>query len=214
MAQTFKVFDPATGTYVEKQIEGMTAPAEAAQAVAEAAQPVIQAVEQAAQPVVQAVEQAAQPVVQAVQGIVQPAQAVPTIQVQPQLQQMPVMVQDPVTGQLVQQMMTVQYDAATGTYTPVTAQPQVVTDPKVLAEQQKAAEKAAREAARQAKEEEAAARRARADELREEAAERARRNDSVAGRVKNTAISTATRQIVTNITRNLTKVISGLFGKK
>ena len=66
MAQTFKVFDPATGTYVEKQIEGMTAPAEAAQAVAEAAQPVIQAVEQAAQPVVQAVQQAAEPVVQAV----------------------------------------------------------------------------------------------------------------------------------------------------
>ena len=28
------------------------------------------------------------------------------------------------------------------------------------------------------------------------------------------AISTATRQIVTNITKNLTKVISGLFGKK
>ena len=68
--------------------------------------------------------------------------------------------------------------------------------------------------AKKAKEEEAAARRARADELREEAAERARRNDSVAGRVKNTAISTATRQIVTNITKNLTKVISGLFGKK
>ena len=151
MAQTFKVFDPTTGQYVEKQIEGMTPPAEAAQAVAEAAQPVIQAVEQAAQPVVQAVEQAAQPVVQAVeqaaqpvvqavqqaaqpvvqavqqaaqpvvqavQGIVQPGQTVPTIQVQPQLQQMPVMVQDPTTGQLVQQMMTVQYDAATGTYTP------------------------------------------------------------------------------------------------
>ena len=110
--------------------------------------------------------------------------------------------------------MTVQYDAATGTYAPVQAQPQVVTDPKVLAEQQKTAEKAAREAARQAKEEEAAARRARADELREEAAERARRNDSVAGRVKNTAISTATRQIVTSLTKNLTKVISGLFGKK
>ena len=66
MAQTFKVFDPTTGQYVEKQIESMTEPAEAAQSIAEAAQPVIQAVEQAAQPVVQAVQQAAQPVVQAV----------------------------------------------------------------------------------------------------------------------------------------------------
>ena len=46
------------------------------------------------------------------------------------------------------------------------------------------------------------------------AAERARRNDSVAGRVKNTAISTATRQIVSNLTKNLTKAISGLFGGK
>ena len=71
MAQTFKVFDPTTGQYVEKQIEGMTPAAEAVQNVAEAAQPVIQAVEQAAQPVMQAVEQAAQPVVQAVQQAAQ-----------------------------------------------------------------------------------------------------------------------------------------------
>ena len=204
---TFKVYDPTTGQYVEKEVEGM---------VQEAAQPVVQAVQEAAQPVVQAVQQAAQPVVQAVQPVVQAAQpvvqavqqAVPTIQVQPQLQQMPVMVQDPATGQLVQQMMTVQYDAASGTYVPVQA------DPKVVAEQQKAAEKAAREAERQAKEAEAAARRARADELREEAAERARRNDSVAGRVKNTAISTATRQVVSSVTRSLTKAIGSLFGGK
>ena len=141
-------------------------------------------------------------------------QAVPTIQVQPQLQQMPVLVQDPTTGQMVQQMMTVQYDAATGTYVPVQQQPQVVTDPKVLAEQQKAAEKAKKEAEREAREQEAAERRARNDQLREEAAERARRNDSVAGRVKNTAISTATRQIVSNLTKGLTKAISGLFGGK
>ena len=222
---TFKVFDPTTGQYVEKEIEGMTQAAgtvqEAVQPVAEAVQPVVEAVQQAAQPVVQAVQQAAQPVVQAaqpvvqaVQGIVQPAQTVPTIQVQPQTQQMPVMVQDPATGQLVQQMMTVQYDPASGTYVPVQAQPQVVTDPKVLAEQQKAAEKAAREAERKAKEEEAAARRARQDELREEAAERARRNDSVAGRVKNTAISSATRQIVSKIVNSITKAVGGLFGSK
>ncbi|MBQ1364905.1 MAG: hypothetical protein IIY60_03720, partial [Clostridia bacterium] len=143
------------------------------------------------------------PVVQAA------AQAVPTIQVQPQLQQMPVLVQDPATGQMVQQMMTVQYDPATGTYTPVQQQP---VDPKVLAEQQKAAEKARKEAERAAREQEAAERRARADELREEAAERARRNDSVAGRVKNTAISTATRQVVSSLTKNVTKVIDDLIG--
>ena len=124
---------------------------------------------------------------------------------------MPVLVQDPTTGQMVQQMMTVQYDAATGTYVPVQ---QPVTDPKVLAEQQKAAEKAKKEAEREAREQEAAERRARNDQLREEAAERARRNDSVAGRVKNTAISTATRQIVSNLTKNITKAISGLFGGK
>ena len=107
-----------------------------------------------------------------------------------------------------------QYDAATGTYVPVQQQPQVVTDPKVLAEQQKAAEKAKKEAEREAREQEAAERRARNDQLREEPDERARRNDSVAGRVKNTAISTATRQIVSNLTKGLTKAISGLFGGK
>ena len=232
MAQTFKVYDPATGQYVEKQIEGMTQPAEVVQ---QAAQPVVQAVQQAAQPVVQAIQQEAAPVVQAVQPVVQAVQpviqqaapvaqpmaapvqqAVPTIQVQPQLQQMPVLVQDPTTGQMVQQMMTVQYDPATGTYIPVQTQPQVVTDPKVLAEQQKAAEKAAREAAREAREQEAAERRARTDALREEAAERARRNDSVAGRVKNTAISTATRQVVSDLTKGITKAVGNLIngGKK
>ena len=198
MAQTFKVYDPATGQYVEKQIEGMTQPAEAVQA---AVQPVVQAVQQAPQMVSQAV----QPVVQAAQ------QAVPTIQVQPQLQQMPVLVQDPATGQMVQQMMTVQYDPATGTYVPVQAQPM---DPKALEAQQKAAEKAQREAERQAKEKEAAERRARNDALREEAAERARRNDSVAGRVKNTAISTATRQVVSNLTKGISKAIGNLIGGK
>ena len=241
MAQKFKVFDPATGQYVEKEIGGMTQPAEAVQQAAEAAAPVIEAVAETAAPVVQAVAETAVPVVQAVQQapeavqqvvqpvvqaaapvvqavapvvqaaqpVVQAAQAVPTIQVQPQLQQMPVLVQDPTTGQMVQQMMTVQYDPATGTYMPVQQQP---VDPKVLAEQQKAAEKAKKEAEREAREKEAAERRARSDELREEAAERARRNDSVAGRVKNTAISTATRQVVSSLTKNVTKVIDDLIG--
>jgi acyl-CoA reductase-like NAD-dependent aldehyde dehydrogenase len=143
-------------------------------------------------------------VVQAVQ------QAVPTIQVQPQVQKMPVMVLDQATGQYVQQMVDMVLDPATGNYVPAP----VATDPKALAEQQKAAAAAAKEAERKAREQEAAERRARNDQLREEAAERARRNDSVAGRVKNTAISTATRQVVSSLTRNVTKAIESLFGGK
>ena len=223
MAQQFKVYDPATGQYVAQENPNMTPveqPAPAVQAEPEipAAQPVMQ------QPVMQqpvmqqpVMQQPVmqQPVVQQpLQGIVQPSQTVPTIQVQPQVQQMPVMVLDPVTGQYVQKMMMMQLDPATGNYVPVQQQPQVVTDPKVLAEQQKAAEKAARDAAREAREQEAAERRARTDALREEAAERARRNDSVAGRVKNTAISTATRQVVSSLTKGLTKAVSDLLGGK
>ena len=137
-------------------------------------------------------------------------QAVPTIQVQPQVQKMPVMVLDQATGQYVQQMVDMVLDPATGNYVPAP----VATDPKALAEQQKAAAAAAKEAERKAREQEAAERRARNDQLREEAAERARRNDSVAGRVKNTAISTATRQVVSSLTRNVTKAIESLFGGK
>ena len=48
--------------------------------------------------------------------------------------------------------------------------------------------------------------------MREEAAERARRNDSVAGRVKNTAISTATRQVVGDVTREISKAVKNLIG--
>ena len=39
MGQTFKVFDPTTGQYVEKEVEGMTPVAEAVQ---EAAAPVVE----------------------------------------------------------------------------------------------------------------------------------------------------------------------------
>ena len=46
---TFKVFDPTTGQYVEKEVEGM---APVAEAVKEAAAPVVEAVQQAAAPVV------------------------------------------------------------------------------------------------------------------------------------------------------------------
>ena len=141
-----------------------------------------------------------------------PLPQVPTIQVAPEapaapvVQQMPVMVYDPATGQYTQQMMPMQLDPATGNYVPVPAQPAAPTTPKTQKEleaERKAAEKAAKEAA-------AEARRQRSDELREEAAARARKNDSVIGRVTNTAISTASREV----TRQLTRGIMGMFSTK
>ena len=69
--------------------------------------------------------------------------------------------------------------------------------------------KAAKEAAKAEKERKAEERRARADELREERAARARKNDSVLGRVQNTAISTVTREV----TKTLTRGIMGIFKK-
>ncbi len=210
MSQTFKVFDPATGQYVEKEIPTMT-PVEPAPVQPQAV-PTIQV-----QPAAPEIAPAAQPV--------------PTIQVQgqPILQQMPVLMLDPTTGQYVQQMMIMQQDPATGNWmpfqTPVQAPapvaPQAPVDPIALAEQQRAAEQARKEAERQAKEDarylkeqEAAERRARYDSMREEAAERARRNDSLAGRIKNTAINTATRQVTSTVTRGITNAISELLGVK
>ena len=221
MSQTFKVFDPATGQYVEQTKPDMT-PVEPAPAP----QPV------QAQPV---------PTIQVVPETPAAPQPVPQpVAPQPVFQQMPVMVMDQATGQYVQQMMWMQQDPATGNWIPMqqpavqqpVAAPAVPVDPIALAEQQKAAEaarkeaeaaalqaqtdaeKAQKEAEKALKEQEAAERRARNDALREEAAERARRNDSVAGRIKNTAIQTATRQVTSSLTRGITKAISDLFGGK
>ena len=221
MSQTFKVFDPATGQYVEQTKPDMT-PVEPAPAP----QPV------QAQPV---------PTIQVVPETPAAPQPVPQpVAPQPVFQQMPVMVMDQATGQYVQQMMWMQQDPATGNWIPMqqpaaqqpVAAPAAPVDPIALAEQQKAAEaarkeaeaaalqaqkdaeKAQKEAEKALKEQEAAERRARNDALREEAAERARRNDSVAGRIKNTAIQTATRQVTSSLTRGITKAISDLFGGK
>ena len=224
MSQTFKVFDPITGQYVEQEKPDMTP-------VAPAPAPQPQQV-----PVIQVEPEA--PAAPAVP--VAPAAPV----AQPVFQQMPVMVLDSASGQYVQQMMWMQQDPTTGNWIPLqqpaaapVAQAAPVTpaapvDPIALAQQQKAAEaarkeaekaalqaqrdaeKAEKEAARQAKEQEAAERRARNDALREEAAERARRNDSVAGRIKNTAIQTATRQVTSSLTKGITNAISDLFGGK
>ena len=218
MSQTFKVFDPTTGQYVEQEKPDMTPVAQPV--------PTIQVVPET--PAAQETEPAPQPIPQPVQPVVQPV-------AQPVLQQMAVMVLDQATGQYVQQMMWMQQDPTTGNWIPAPqvqpvvaaapAAPTAPVDPIALAEQQKAAaaaqkeaEKAAlqaqKDAAKAAKEQEAAERRARNDALREEAAERARKNDSVAGRIKNTAISTATRQVTSSLTKGITNAISDLFGGK
>ena len=236
MSQTFKVFDPTTGQYVEQAKPDMTPVAEPAPAVQPEPVPTIQ-VQPASVP---QQAYAAQPVY-APQPVAQ--QAAPQAYVpqpvapQPVIQQMPVMIQDPATGQYVQQMMLMQQDPTTGNWIPVQQAPVMqqaapAVDPIALAEQQKAAaaaqkeaekaalqaqkdaEKAAKDAAKAAKEQEAAERRARNDALREEAAERARKNDSITGRIANTAISTATRQVTSTLTKGLTNAITDLFGGK
>ena len=147
--------------------------------------------------------QSAQPApVQAAQPAAQPEQ--PAVQ-------MPVMVYDAATGQYVQKMMNMRFDPATGTYVPVQPESAQAMDPKAAEKAAREAEKARKEAERAEKERQAEERRKRAEELREERAARARKNDSVLGRVQNTAIATATREV----TRQITRGIMGIFtGKK
>ncbi len=178
--QGFMIFDPATGSYVQRELPQLELPQSAPVQAAPAPVPTLE---------------------------VAPVQ--PAVQVQ----QMPVMMFDPTTGQYKQQMMAMQLDPATGNYVPAT---QAVTAPakpmtaRELEKQRQAAEKAAKEAAKAEKERKAEERRIRADELREERATRARKNDSVLGRVQNTAINTVTREV----TRTLTRSIMGIFKKK
>ncbi len=176
----FMVFDPATGSYVQRELPQMTLPTAPA-APATPAAPVLE--------------------------VAQPA--APAAPAAPQIQQMPVMMFDPTTGQYKQQMMTMQLDPATGNYVPA-AQPAAAPAKPMTAKEREAAEKAAKEAAKAEKERKAEERRVRADELREERAARARKNDSVLGRIQNTAINTATREVTKSITRG----IMGLFKKK
>ncbi|MBQ9324705.1 MAG: DUF853 family protein [Clostridia bacterium] len=184
--QGFMVYDPATGSYVQKELPTMTPLAPKPQ----------------------------------IEVTPKPQTAVPTIEVEqaapvaPQVTQMPVMVFDPQTNQYIQKMMTMQLDPATGNYIPVQPEQAKPVDPK-------AAEKAAKEAEKQRKAEEKAEkdrlaeeRRKRAEELREERAERARKNDSILGRVQNTAISTATREVTRQLTRGIMGSITSLLGGK
>lgn len=198
-------FDPATGSYVQRPaFQPTTAPAQPLN------QASFQPSEASARPAWMSSEEPARPA-----WATQPTPAVPTIQVQQpqqvmQTQQMPVMVYDPTTGQYRQQMMAMQLDPATGNYIPAPiqqAKPLTKAEERELEKQRKAEEKAEKE--RLAEE-----RRQRADELREERAARARKNDSVLGRVQNTAISTVTREVTRNITRGLMGGITNLFGGK
>ncbi len=185
--QGFMVFDPVTGGYVQRELPQMELP------------------------------QAA-PGVQTPTPVLEVAQ--PEAPAVPQIQQMPVMMFDPATGQYKQQMMPMQLDPATGNYVPATqavAAPQAASVPaqtkpmtaREMEKQREAAEKAAKEAAKAEKERKAEERRQRNDELREERAARARKNDSVLGRIQNTAISTVTREV----TKSLTRGILGIFKK-
>ena len=147
-----------------------------------------------------------------------PLPQVPTLQVeqpaQPQVQQMPVMVFDAASGQYVQRMMAMQLDPATGNYVAVQPQQAAPVDARAAERAEKEAEKQRKAEEKAEKERIAEERRRRADELREERAERARRNDSLLGRVKNTAISTASREVTRELTRGILGSISGLFGGK
>ena len=184
--QGFMVFDPATGSYVQRELPQMQLPVQQAPVAQPAPVPTLEvAPAQAAAPV--------QPVV---------PQTAP-------VQQMPVMMYDPTTGQYKQQMMAMQLDPATGNYVPAAQTVAPAEAKPMTARERQAAEKAAKEAAKAEKERKAEERRQRNDELREERAARARKNDSILGRIQNTAINTATREVTKSITRG----ILGIFKK-
>ncbi len=132
-------------------------------------------------------------------AVAQEAAPAPATQLVQSTQQS-VLVLDPATGQYVRRDMTLVLDPATGQYAPVLSQ----DEKKAAAQAQKDRLKAQREA-------EKAERRQHMDDLREERAQRARKNDSILGRVQNTAISTATRTVVSQLTRG---ILGGLIGKK
>lgn len=197
----FLVFDPQTGHYVQREAaQPMTQAQPAAQS--STPRPAWMAADEPARPAWQN-QQEQQPIGQ--------AQPVPVLTVQqPQVQNMLVMVYDPASGQYVQKMMPMQLDPATGNYVP--AQAQAAAAPTTTKAQEREAEKQRKAAEKAEKERQAEERRKHADELREERAARARKNDSLLGRVQNTAISTATREVTRQVTRGILGGITGLFG--
>ena len=119
-----------------------------------------------------------------------------------------VLVLDPTTGQYVQKQMTLALDPISGNYIPVVGNAEVKTAAK---EAEATRLKQEKDAAKAVKEAEAAERRKQADALREERAQRARHNDSILGRVQNTAINTVTRTVVGQLTRG---ILGSLTGKR
>lgn len=224
------VYDPLIGQYIQKEPEIMQnqnnnvqPPVQADPTARQPVQYAPQYVQQETQPYVPVQQIAQQPYVPVQQhGSVQYAAQQPTAQpvqqpvmqqpVQPQVLTQNVLVLDPATGGYVQKQMTLAYNPATGQYVPVQTEAEAKAAARAAREAQAAQEKAEREAARKAKEEEAAERRQRTDELREERAERARVNDSVLGRMKNTAISSATRTVTNKLTNEILKGLG--LGKK
>ena len=117
-----------------------------------------------------------------------------------------VLVLDPTTGQYVQKQMTLALDPISGNYIPVVGNAEVKTAAK---EAEATRLKQEKDAAKAVKEAEAAERRKQADALREERAQRARHNDSILGRVQNTAINTVTRTVVGQLTRGILGSLTG-----
>ena len=180
--QGFMIYDPATGGYVKQEIPAL----EVKPFVTSAQSPA-----QAQAPVLQVQEQAA-----AVSAVTE----------------MPVLIYDAASGQYVQKMVKMMKDPATGKLVPFQPESAAAVDPKAAAAAAKEAEKQRKEAEKAEKDRVAEERRKRAEELREERAQRARKNDSVIGRIQNTAISTATREVTRSITRGILGGIQGIFG--
>ncbi len=130
---------------------------------------------------------------------------IPTLSTQPPVQEapaqpemMPVLIYDAASGQYVQQMMAVNSDPGSGTFATAPSAP-----PYALKRQEKEksdTELRARKAQKEQLDEE---RRRTADALRNERAERARRNDSVLGRLKNSALSGIGREVGRTLVRGL-----------
>lgn len=180
--QGFMIYDPATGGYVKQEIPALEVKPFTTTAPSPA---------QAQAPFLQVQESA--PVV-------------------PEAVEMPVLIYDTASGQYVQKMVKMMRDPATGKLIPVQPENSAVVDPKAAAAAEKEAEKQRKAAEKAEKDRIAEERRKRAEELREERAERARKNDSVIGRIQNTALSTATREVTRTITRGILGGIQGIFG--
>ncbi len=154
-AQTFMVYDAATGGYAAKEIPTLS-----------------------------------------------PLPAKEPVQAPSPQQMMPVLVYDAASGQYVQQMMPVKKDPQTGAYMPAApAQaPAVQPAQKVLSKEEKEREAAQKKAEKERIAEE---RRQKADELRDERVQRARKNDSILGRLANSALSGAGREVGRSVVRGL-----------